>query len=184
MKVVPSSNRPKPHPASNRVIAGAGATQDPVAFNPPTAFAEIVPGSTTHSRPDPLSAVFRPDLPSQMPQTVGELWALCLRYRRIVIGIGLVVAVLVVLNSMRATPLYESNASHELYSPPKPVNYQGNGFDEAQQFFDISRVNTQRERFLSTPVLQRALSTSDLVNGPSYRRSNRRGGSAAQSGSL
>ena len=125
-----------------------------------TAVTPLVPVNTWHGTSG--------DVPTQMPQTLGEFWSMCQRHRRWCLGAGLAIATLVLLTGLRTTPLYQSDASLELYSPPKPVNFQEPGSDDPTSFFDISRVNTQRERLLSTPVLQRALSTSDLGRGPGY----------------
>jgi succinoglycan biosynthesis transport protein ExoP len=109
-------------------------------------------------------------VPTQFPQTIGEVWAMCLRYRRWAIGVGVAMLCLVVLSGVRTTPLYQSEASLELFTPPKTVSYQEAGSDEPTGFFDISRINTQRERLLSTPVLERTLATCDLGVTPAYRQ--------------
>jgi succinoglycan biosynthesis transport protein ExoP len=106
---------------------------------------------------------------SEMPQSIGEVWKICLRHRRWMLGGSIAIAALSLLSSLRTTPLYESTASLELYTPPSPINYsQQQSTDSTGYFFDISRVNTQKERLLSTPVLQRTLATSDLAIGPMY----------------
>jgi len=117
-----------------------------------------------------LSVSYRhAEVRSEFPQNLPELWLILLRQRKWALSAGLVMFALTLLAGLRVTPLYESSASLELYTPPSPINYnQQDSTDSAGYFFDISRVNTQKERLLSTPVLQRALATSDLALGPSY----------------
>jgi capsular exopolysaccharide synthesis family protein len=100
--------------------------------------------------------------------TLVDLTAICWRHRWVFTGVSLGVAVAFYLKSLREVPLYECRATLEVFLPTKRVDFQENA--EYPNRIENGILNTQSAKFMSTPVMTRALDTSDLAEGKAYRQ--------------
>lgn len=105
------------------------------------------------------------DQPAQRTMTMGQVVALCWRRRIPALIAGSLVTLLVIVVTLRITPLYEARAQLEIASSAKVLDFQGGG--EAPRI-DYTLVNTVKARLLATPALERVLASSPLEEGPAY----------------
>lgn len=99
--------------------------------------------------------------------TLRDLLAMCWRHRIVFATVSGAIALGFFVNSLRVVPMYESRATLEVFLGGKRIE-----FDEDKEYpgrIENGVLNTQSAKFMSSPVLTRALDISDLGDGPEYR---------------
>ncbi|MFW5830173.1 MAG: hypothetical protein ACOCXA_07925 [Planctomycetota bacterium] len=93
------------------------------------------------------------------PLTLGDLLAVCWRRRYAAGTIGILVAISVIVYTMRITPLYEASASLAVDRGRRALDPQ---VDVETGRVEYGFLNTERDRLLASSVLEQTLADTEL----------------------